>query len=180
MDDETTLPDLQDYISVKDAAKMLGLSYKTVYEYITEGRIKAFRASNFILVPREEVIKFKSGISGRPRTSVPLWRISPEDNTLSQISILVKIREGKLNNFRHRLDEIRRKKEHLFPGTIARYILGSDEQPELVEMIFIWRSSVMPDEDSRQQALEAFKASLEDVLDWDTARYSNGPVYMHA
>ena len=180
MDEEITLPDLQDYVSVKDAAKMLGLSYKAVYGYVTDGRLKAVRASDVILIPTEEVKKFKPNISGRPRTSVPSWHISPGENALSQTSILVRMRKGKLNDFRNRLDEIRREKEHLFPGTIARYILGSDDQPELVEMIFIWRSSVMPNEESRQQALAAFKSSLEDVLDWDTAQYNNGPIYMHA
>jgi hypothetical protein len=30
----------------------------------------------------------------------------------------------------------------------------------------------MPDETVSEQELEAFKAELADVLDWDTARYS--------
>jgi excisionase family DNA binding protein len=180
MDEEVDLPNLDEYVSVKDAANMLGLSYKAVYEYVVEGRLKAVRASNFILIPVEEVKSFKPKNSGRPRTSVPLWHISPGENALSQMVILVKVRKGKLEAFRQRLDRIRRSKNHLFPGTIARYIAGSEKQPDLIEMIFIWRSSVMPDEESRQQALDAFKVSLEDVLDWDTAQYDNGPVYMHA
>jgi excisionase family DNA binding protein len=174
------IPELEEYISIKDAAKMLGLSYKTVHEYVTEGRIKAKRAVDVILIPVEEIRKFKPNIAGRPRTTIPVWRISPGDNSLLRTSIFVQIRKGQREAFRQRLDEIRRKKEHLFPGTVARYILGSNRQPDLVEMIFIWRSSVMPDEAVRQQALEAFRQALDDVVDWTTARYDDGPVFMHA
>jgi hypothetical protein len=71
-------------------------------------------------------------------------------------------------------------KEHLFPGTIARYIVGSNKQPDFVEITLIWRSSVMPDEASRQQALREFQLTLDDVLDWSIARYDDGEVFMHA
>jgi excisionase family DNA binding protein len=180
MSDEVTIPELQEYIPIKDAAKILGLAYTTVHTYVTEGRIKAVRAGHAILIPIEEVNNFKPNISGRPRTSIPLWRIPPEDSTLSQTSIFVRVRNGKLDAFRQRLDEIRKKKEHLFPGTIARYIVGSNRQPGLVEMTFIWRSSVMPVDAVRQQALEAFQQALDDVVDWTTARYDDGTVFMHA
>src|SRR4051794_21699587 len=85
----------------------------------------------------------------------------------------VQIREGQQEAFKRRLEEIRDKKEHLFQGTVARYIVGSNKQPSLVEITFIWRSSVMPDEATRQQA-------LDDVLDWTTAHYDDGRVFMHA
>ncbi len=180
MNDEITIPDLQEYISIKEAAKLLGLSYKTVHEYVTEGRIKAVRAADVILIPVEEVRNFKPNISGRPRTSIPSWRISYADNSLYQTSISVQIREGQQEAFKRRLEEIRIKKEHLFPGTVARYIVGSNKQPNLVEISLIWRSSVMPNEATRQQALEAFQQALDDVLDWATACYDDGRVFMHA
>jgi excisionase family DNA binding protein len=180
MSKEDNIPDLKNFVSIKDAAKMLGLAYKTVYEYVTEGRIKAARISDVILIPIAEVENFKPNISGRPRSSIPLWRISPEDNTLLQTSISVQIRDGKQALFRQRLEEIRRKKDHLFPGTIARYIVGSRQHPGLVEMTFIWRSSVMPDEKLRHEALQAFQQALADVVDWDTANYDDGPIFMHA
>jgi excisionase family DNA binding protein len=179
MNNDADIPDLQEYISIKDAAKILGLAYSTVYEYVTEGRIKAVRAADVLLIPAAEVKNFKPNISGRPRSSIPLWRISPDDNALLQTSISVQIRDGKHAEFRQKLEEIRRKKEHLFPGTIARYIVGSHLHPGLVEMTFIWRSSVMPDEATRQQAFQTFQQTLADVLDWDTAQYDDGSVFMH-
>src|SRR5579864_2080112 len=114
MSDEVELPDLPDYVSIKEAAKMLGLAYKTVHEYVSEGRIKAARVADVFVIPVEEVRNFKPQISGRPRTSIPLWRIAREDNTLSQTTITVQLRTGKQDAFLQRLEEIRTKKEHLF------------------------------------------------------------------
>lgn len=178
-DEEINIPDLQDYISIKDAAKMLGLGYTTLYRYVTEGRIKAVRVSNVIVIPIEELRNFKPGISGRPRNSIPLWRISPEDNTLLQTSIFLQIREGKRDEFLRRIEAIRQKKVHLFPGTIARYIAGSASSENHITITLIWRSSVMPDDATRQQALAAFQQELADVVDWSTARYDDGTVLMH-
>ncbi|HLZ60739.1 MAG TPA: helix-turn-helix domain-containing protein [Ktedonosporobacter sp.] len=180
MSEEVTLPELEGYITVKDAAKRLGLAYKTVYEYVTEGRIKAKRAGDTILIPVEEVRNFKPNLAGRPRTTIPIWRISPEDNTLTQTVIRVQVRKGMLDAFKERLDEIRRRREHLFPGTIARYIAGSKKQQEMVEMMFVWRSSVIPDDATRKQALDEFRQALNDVVDWDTAQYEEHIVFMHA
>ncbi|QBD80763.1 DNA-binding protein [Ktedonosporobacter rubrisoli] len=177
---QAELPSLKGYVSIREAAEMLGLARKTVYEYVTEGRIPGVKAGDIILVRVEDVENFKPNISGRPRTTIPQWRISPADNTLFQTRIFVHIKPGKLSEFRQRLDEIRRQKAHLFPGTIARYIAGSQKDPQQVEISLIWRSSVAPDEAVRQQALEEFKQRLADVLDWENASYDEGSIFMHA
>lgn len=180
MSEETEIPDISGYVSIKDAAKMLGLADRTVYEYVSEGRIRAVRAADVILIPVDEVKNFKPNIAGRPRTSVPQWRISPTDNALQYTSIQVQVYEGKLEAFRKRLEEIKRTKEYQFPGTIARYVLGSNSSPGTVEIVLVWRISVMPDEVARQAALDVFKQALTDVVDWETARYDEGNVFMQA
>lgn len=180
MNEDVKIPDLQEYVSIKEAAELLGLAYPTVHQYVTEGRIRAVRAADVILIPVEEVRDFKRNIAGRPRTSIPLWRISPTDNALRHTSIHVQIQEGMLDDFRKRLDEIRRTKNHLFPGTIARYVLANDKMPEQVEIVLIWRISVAPAETARELALEDFKSALADIVDWKTARFVDGNVFMHA
>lgn len=37
----------------------------------------------------------------------------------------------------------------------------------------------MPDEAIREQNLQAFRDTLDDVLDWRTAEYHHGRVFMH-
>ena len=179
MSEEVSIPNLQEYVSIKDAAKMLGLSYTSVHEYVIEGRIPAVRTSGMILIAVEEVRKFKPNISGRPRKSIPKWRISPKDNTLLRTSITVNVKVGQQERLFEQFEAMRQSERYLFPGTVIRYIAGKEQAPQRIEIVLIWRSSVMPDEDERERELEEFRRALADVVDWETARYEHDVVYMH-
>jgi len=74
---------------------------------------------------------------------------------------------------------MRREKRHLFPGTLARYIIEKQRQSEHIEILLIWRDTAMPDEATYNQWLSEFQQSLSDVLDWETAQYDTGRVMMH-
>ncbi len=167
------------YVSIKEAAQMLGLSPSRVYEYVEDGRLSSVRAAHVILIPLGEVKSFKPNIAGRPRKSVLRWRISPENNVLLSTSIVVRMKTGHLTELMQKLDEIRQGDEHLFPGTVSRFLTKSETFPGQVEISLIWRSTVMPDERAREKALATFRQSLADVLDWDTAQYNNGVVLLH-
>ncbi len=94
-------------------------------------------------------------------------------------SILVPIRAGQEKRLVPRLEEMRQAGQHIFPGTIARYIAGSEAHPSQIEIVLIWRRTVMPDEAAREQALEGFRQALADVLDWNKAQYKLGRIFMH-
>lgn len=172
-------PSLPGYVSIKEAAKLLGISDKRVYEYVDEGRLTSMWAADVIMIPVEEVQKFKRKSSGRPRKSIPTWRISSGDNAQFMTSIAVQIREGCLDELMQKLEKIRQEGIHIFPGTVARFIVESETTPGQVNISLVWRSAVMPKEAEREQALEVFRQELVSVLDWDTAHYNNGRVLMH-
>ena len=67
MDDNVHAPRIPGYASVKEAAEMLGLSPRTIYDYIEEGRLTGARLADVIAIPIEEIKKFKREPSGRPR-----------------------------------------------------------------------------------------------------------------
>ncbi len=157
---------------------MLGLSPSRVYEYVEDGRLSSVRAAHVILIPLEEVKSFKPNIAGRPRKSVLRWRISPENNMLLSTSIVVQMRANRQAELMKKLEEIRREDEHLFLGTVARFIVKSETFPGQVEISLIWRSTAMPDETTREKTLADLQQSLANVLDWDTAQYNNGVVIM--
>jgi excisionase family DNA binding protein len=179
MSDEADIPNIQGYVPIKDAAKMLGLSDKTVYQYVSEGKIKGVRASHIILIPIEEVEKFQRGTTGRPRRSIPAWHISSGDNTQFMTLVHVQIKPGSQDAFLRRLERIRKSGRHTFPGTIIRSIMGSETNPGQAVIVLIWRGTVMPQKAEREEALEAFRRELADVLDWSTAQYNHGTVLMH-
>lgn len=172
-------PGLPGYVSIKEAAQMLGISDKRVYEYVDEGRLPSMWAADVIMIPREEVLQFKRRSSGRPRKSIPAWRISSGENTQFITSITVQVCADQQNALMQRLEEVRQKSLYTFPGTIARFIAASQKVPDQIEISLIWRSAVMPNEVEREQAVEAFREAFRGILDWDTAHYHHSQVLMH-
>lgn len=179
MSEYASRPSLPGYVSIKEAARMLGISDKRVYEYVDEKRLPSMWAADVIMIPLDEVKKFKRRSSGRPCKSIPAWRISTGDNTQFILSIAAQMREGQQHTLIQRLETIRQTGEHIFPGTIARFVVESETTPGQIEISFVWRKAVMPEEDDRERALELFRQTLSDVLDWNTAQYSKGKILMH-
>lgn len=173
------LPTMPEYVSIKEAAKMLGVSDKRVYAYIEDGRLPAVRAAHVIMIPIEEVKKFKPKISGRPRKNTPAWRTSPEDNMLLTTSIFVPVQADQRERLQQRLEELKQEGESVFPGTTARYIIWSKTHPGALEILLIWRSTTMPEEAERAEALDQFQQALADVLGWKNARYDEGQILLH-
>jgi len=179
MSDYAGRPSLPGYVSIKEAAQILGISDKRVYEYVDEGRLPSVWAADVIMIPVGEVKKFRRRSSGRPRKSVPTWRISSGDNTQFITSITVQVRPSQQDALMRKLEELKQGSLHTFPGTIARWIAVSETVPGEIEISLIWRSAVMPKEVEREQAVEAFRQTFSEILDWDTARYNNSQVLMH-
>ena len=164
---------------MKEAAKILGLSPRTVYDYVEEGRLPSTRFADVIAIPVEELKQFKREPSGRPRKNTPLWRISSGDNEQFMTFVLVQMRAGKHEALIRRLELMRRKKQHLFQGTVMRYIAESETPAEQLILLLVWRGTVLPEVALREEALEEFRQTLNDVVDWTTAQYNDGKVLMH-
>ncbi|HCI80135.1 MAG TPA: hypothetical protein DHW02_10650 [Ktedonobacter sp.] len=67
-----------------------------------------------IMIPVEEVKKFKPKISGRPRKNTPLWRTTPKDNKQLTTFIRVSTHLGQEQQLQQTLDKIKRVQAHLF------------------------------------------------------------------
>ena len=173
------IPDLPGYVSTKEAARILGISERRVRLYIEMKRLRAVRAADVLLLPLDDVKNFKRKIVGRPRKNTLAWRISSTENTQFMTFISVQMRPQREKQLMQRLEEVKRGEQHVFPGTVARYVVRSESNPRQIELLLIWRSTVMPDEVEREQALEAFRQTLADVLDWNTAQYNTGQILMH-
>jgi hypothetical protein len=173
------IPDLPGYVSTKEAAKILGISERRVRLYIEMKRLPAVRAADVLMIPSENVKNFQRKIVGRPRKNTLAWRMSSTENSQFVTAISVQIRANQEKTLQTRLEEIKSSGHYVFPGTVARYFLKSDTFPGWIEILLVWRSTIMPGEIEREQALEAFRQKLEDVLDWSTAQYNTGQALMH-
>jgi excisionase family DNA binding protein len=180
MEENINIPDIEGYLTVSQAAKELGLTYKTTHRHVTRGRIKAVKAADVYMIPQEAIASFKRGLSGRPRTSVPQWHFSPDTNELIGTTIEANLREGiEAADLKRALATIKQGEKYLFKGTIARYIMSDRQTPRRVQFLLIWRQTVMPDDAEIEAMLKDLRAALAGVLDWETAHYGTSQIWMH-
>jgi excisionase family DNA binding protein len=168
------------YLSVKEAANLIGVSARCVYNYIESGRLPAVRVGSMTAVEEEAVRNYRRRPVGRLRTRTPVWHVPPANNLQYLTTISVRIRQGQSGQLDRKLAEIRLAGKHLLPGTAARYIARSQNSPDDVQIVLIWRSAVMPPAEEREAALATLRADLADILDWETAIHKEGQVMMHA
>jgi excisionase family DNA binding protein len=179
MADIHEFPDIPGYVSIKQAAQILGITDKRVYRYIEIGRLPAFKASGVFLLAEEDVKQFKLNPPGRIRSSPPRWRVYSSRSKVLATEIQVRVRVGKQAELLEKVNAIQQANRHTFPGTIARYLITGDEALSSVHFVLIWKDTEMPDETTRQHDLEALQEELVEVIDWETARYSTNETLLY-
>ena len=172
-------PEIPGYVPIKEAAKLLGISNPRMYGYVRDKRIPALKAGRTLMIPTEEIERFRLNPPGRVRTKAPDWRVYNPRSKLLGMDIEVEVRSGQQERLVERLKAIYEGQRHSFPGTIQRYIFKDDVFPTMVSIWLVWKDTEMPDKATREQDLESFKVELADVLDWRTAkiRTKEGIIY---
>ncbi len=170
------IPNLPGYVSIKEAADMLGVSDKRVYQYVRAGRLPAQRIGHILILPIEEVRQFKPSPTGRVRTKAPSWRVYRSRGMLLITDIHVRVRVGQHARLIEKLKAIQKLDRHTFPGTVARYIAKGDEDLKTVQVVLLWKTTEMPDEAMRKQDFVAFQEEMADVLDWESAQINTNEV----
>ena len=169
----------RDFVTTNEAAEMLGVSYYTVYEYIREKRLVAERVGGIYMIPAKAVKEFKAKPTGRTRAKPPAWKVYRAGAKVRAMDIRVQVRAGQQSRLTEKLNTMLERQEHLFPGTMQRYVFEDEANPAIVTISLIWKDTEMPDEALMQQDLAAFRAELGDVLDWKTAEYSIKRAIIH-
>ncbi len=179
MADINEFPGVPGYVSIKQAAEMLGITDKRVYRYIDLGRLPAYKSGGVFLLAEEDVRQFRLNPPGRTRIEPPRWRVyNPRSNVLVT-EIQVPVRVGQQDRLAEKLREIQQANRHTFPGSIARYIIKGNPELTSVHLILVWKDTEMPEESTREQHLKALQEELSDVLIWEQARYSTNEALIH-
>jgi excisionase family DNA binding protein len=173
-------PSLAGYISAGEAARILDVHPRSVYGYISRGRLTAIRVGGVTALDAEEVSHFERQVSGRRRERHPLWRVPWASNRQYLTLIRTRVREGASERLEQRLEAIRAAKKHHLVGTVARLILRSQNDPMAIQILLVWRQIVMPAEEERQAAIAALCDDLADLLDWEHATWSENRILLHA
>jgi hypothetical protein len=177
MIDNSDIPDLPGFVSIKDAAQIMGITQMRVRQYVKEKRFPgARRFENQTALPLEEVQAFRAAPAGRKRKKAPAWRDYRSRGQQVVTFIQVAIRPGMRETVLARLKALK-PEEHTFSRNVARYIMGRAED-ESIKIELIWKDTEMPSEATRQQDLQRFQHDFPE-LDWETASYEHYEIYRH-
>jgi excisionase family DNA binding protein len=167
-------------LSVREAAKVLGVTERSVYGYVAKRKLSAMRIEGCVMLREAEVLAFERQAPGRPRILVAVWHIPPQRNRQYMTTITVRVRAGAREGFESRLVEIQQSATHGFFGTSARYVVRNEDDPDEIDLVLVWRGAVMPSLECREAALAALAADLAEVLEWEKAVVKKGEVLLHA
>jgi excisionase family DNA binding protein len=169
----------RDFLSTAEAADKLGVSYYTVYEYIREKRLVAEMVGGVYLIPKKAVAEFKAKPTGRTRANPPPWRVYRAGAQVRGLDIRVRARAGQRERLIERFKNMQEAQQHLFRGTMQRYIFEDEADPMQVIISLIWKDTELPDERTLQEDLVIFQNELTDLLDWSTAHYTKKRAIIH-
>ncbi len=168
------------YISVREAARILGLSERSVYGYAARGKLTKKWIDERIMLIESEVLAFDRTDPGRPRTLAPCWHLPPEKNPLSLTTIVVRTLPECDELLENNLAEFRAQGKHHLAGTSVRLIGRNRYDPHEVHIILLWRGAALPADEQRETELAALTADLSGACDWTTAAMTEVHMLLHA
>jgi len=168
------------YVTVNVAARIIGVSARSVYGYLNSGKLPGVRVGPTRLVSTQEARTYERRTLGRARTSPPRWHTPPRQNPQYLTILKVRLHPGQDEALEQKLREMRAEHKHLLPGTAARYIARNQHNPNSVMILLVWRNAALPPEEERAAAFASLRADLAGILDWETAALTEGEVLLHA
>jgi excisionase family DNA binding protein len=171
---------MEQFLTAKEVANILGVSVRNIYSYIKAEKLAAVLIGSSIAVHVDALINFQRSTVGRKRTQTPHWHVPPMTNMISLTTLTVRLREGQDAMLERKLKEFRVDHKHPLPGTVTRFITRLKIDPQLVQIMLVWRARVMPPEEEREAAMTALFADLAEVLMWETVCCQEWQVDLHA
>lgn len=168
-----------EYLSVRETARLLGVSERSVYGYLEKERLPVTHQGNLLVIETAAVHSFQRLAAGRPRVRQPEWHRSSHENGQVLTQVSVEVQAGQRQALEQRLAQIHLSNRHQLPGTIARYIAWEPRPSTRVKMVFIWRRAAMPPEGERGAALKALWDELDDLLAWKTMVIQECDMLLH-
>jgi excisionase family DNA binding protein len=158
------------YISSEEAARRLDVTKDRLYQWVKQARLTAYTVGNAFTFLEQDIAAFERNPTGRKRKGPPAWRTFKSGAKVLTTAIDVPVRAGQQEQLKAKLQTMQKTAEHLFPGTIARYIVQGDEPLSYVHILLFWKSTEMPAESARQANLAIFQEDFADLLDWSNAQ----------
>ena|SRR5216683_5639358 len=167
------------YISVREAARILDVSERSVYGYLAKGKLTRVEIEGMILLESAQVLAFERRAPGRTRERVPPWHIPPGRNPLYLMTMVAPLQPGCDALLGEKLSAFRKQGKHEIAGTCERAISRSLHAPDQLTIMLFWRGESLPPSGQREQEIAALVADLAEVCEWEMALISEGRAFAH-
>jgi hypothetical protein len=83
----------------------LGVSERSIYDYLKDKKLTGFRDGEMIMLLTEEVHAFERKAPGRMRIPIPLWHTPPKRNRQSMTTITFRVRPESSDLLESKIEE---------------------------------------------------------------------------
>jgi len=167
------------HVPIKEAALLLGVSDDSIQLYIKQKRLAAEKVDGRYMIPEQAIRDFQNNPPGRRRTKPTPWRMYSVGARVHALQIEIQVVPGKHTALQQKLLSISQEQQHLFSGTMQRYVFENQDNPDAIIIQLIWKNTELADETTFQHDLETFQSEFADLLDWQTARYTKEQAIIH-
>ncbi len=174
------LEPLPGYLSVAEAADRLGVSGRSIYDYIEKGQLPAWKVGTSVAVAEEAVRQFRRQPAGRMRYSVPPWHAPATGNAMEVTTIRFRVRPEQHARLDALVQEMHQKNQHAIRGTVIRSIARDTHDASAIEIMLIWRSRGAPPAEVYEAAVAALLAAFAEVMESDSVQRTQACVLIHA
>ncbi len=164
------------FISVREAARLLGISQQRVYGYLTRGKLTRRMIDERVMLKEAEVLAFASELQQCSSTGVRAWEF-PGSASCSLTTILVSVRPDGETLLDSKLAEIHAQNKHQIAGTCSQVISRS---PGRLLILLFWPDEACPPAEQREQEIAALVTDLSEACDWSTALITDGRTFATA
>ena len=174
-------PPIPEYVTLREAARLLSVPAAWLYQRISRGEIPAQLVDFTFLIALKDIEAFRVrhfphqplNLPSRPPAGSVRPHPRPKRDNMRGMSIQVQIREGCRDLFNRRLRVLRDEQIHTFTTALLCNIFCERDDPDTAIIWLVWREPGLIDEIMRKQEIAAFMAETKDLVDWDTALYND-------
>ncbi len=174
------LKSLPGYLSTSEAADILGVSLRTIHDYIEKGQLPAWKVGNVVALAEEAVRQFRRRPVGRVRLVVPPWHAPAFGNKMEVTTIRLRVRPGQNERLNALLREMHRENQYAIPGTAIRYISRDNQDASAIEIVLIWRILGAPPAEVYEAAIAELLAAFAEVMESGSVQRTQACVLIHA
>jgi hypothetical protein len=164
-------------LSVSEAARVLGLSRRSIYGYMRSGKLTRVCIEGLSMVREAEVLDFGRAAQVRSHGGEPPWN-PPPDEQQSMTTIIVRAIPGCEEKLEQRLERFYRSGMAGMEHTAAQYIGRRAENPGEVVILLLWPGTARPSDEQRALALATLRAELAEVCDWSAWMMDEGKLVL--